>query len=96
MCIPWFLGANFTWCLFKVCILVSVCLKTGVAVCVFLQMSFYGVKEQPSRERWARNSWAASAYVDMTWGLPVSSVVSDLLERILYFFFHIGVLLHVG
>lgn len=72
--------------LFKVCMLVSICLKTGVAVRVFLQISFYGVREQPCRERWAQNSWAASACIDMTWGLPVSSVVSDLIIKKYYFF----------
>lgn len=67
--------------------LVSVCLKTGVAVFIFLQISFYGVKEQPCMERWAQNSWAASGFIDMTWGLPVSSADSDLLEiNILGFF----------
>lgn len=32
--------------------LVSVCLglKTRIAICIFMQMSFYGSKEQPCRE----------------------------------------------
>lgn len=76
--------------------LVSVCLKAGVAVCIFLQISFCGVKEQPCRERWAQNSWAASAFIDMAWGLPVSSAASDPLEISILIFFHKRVLLCMG
>lgn len=68
--------------------LASVCLelKTMVAICFFLQISFYGVKEQPCREGGPRTLWQPLHTWTVTWGLAVSCVFSDFLETITLFF----------